>query len=53
MNLPSGILEKIEYWSKSSAFDPKTRKEVQDLFEQNNEKCFRQTAVASLKKTLF
>ncbi|MFK7823478.1 MAG: phospho-sugar mutase [Oligoflexales bacterium] len=38
MNLPSGILEKIEYWSKSSAFDPKTRKEVQDLFEQNNEK---------------
>ena len=38
MNLPNGILEKIEYWSKSSAFDPQTRKEVQDLFEQNNEK---------------
>lgn len=38
MNLPNEILEKIEYWSKSNAFDSKTRKEVQELFEQNNEK---------------
>ena len=38
MELTEEIMKKVEYWSKSQAFDHQTRQEIQKLYDENAEK---------------